>query len=131
MKFINKSFFVLAVAFLFFGNIANAAGLVPCEGLNCTSLCQLGQMIERIINYAIRISFVIATIFIIYGGLKILVAGANPGLVASGRKTILNAVIGVAITLGAWLIIGTVLKFLVGGTEILPELGPWNTIQCS
>lgn len=127
MKF-NKYLLVSIGIYLVSAPLARAAGLVPCEGTDC-KFCHLFQLAEKIINFLVEISFAIAIIWIIWGGLKIIFAGANPGLAASGRKTILQAIIGLVILLCSWLIIDTILWVLTGSTSI-ENWGPWNTINC-
>lgn len=125
MKIKNIPFFYLFLLIsILLPLISSAQGIVPCNGLECR-FCHLFQLVKNIIDWLVRISFTLAIIFIVWGGFKIIFAGANPGLVSSGRQTIIRAVVGLVILLCAWLIVDTVLKVLTGGAW-----GPWNTINC-
>lgn len=65
----------------------------------------LSNYIWRIVLNGIEIALVIgayiAIAFIIYGGFLFLTGGGNPAQVEKGRKSVLNAVIGLVITMGS------------------------------
>jgi hypothetical protein len=133
-KFIYQYHFIIIIVLSFFiGNFllynAQAAGVVPCEGLDC-NFCDLFQLFKNVFDAVLEITLAIATGFIVYGGILIMFSGTNSGWLAKGRKTVLHAVVGVAIALGAWLIVDTILKFLAGGNVISNDWGPWNNLNC-
>ncbi len=103
-----------------------AAGLIPCNGLDC-SFCDLLQLGSNIINWLIQFSVVAATIMIVYGGIKLVLSQGNPGNVKESLTVIRSAIIGLAIVFAAWLIVGTVIQFINNS----PSKVPWNEIQCS
>ena len=55
----------------------------------------------NIIDIGLSLAGYIAFFFILFGGFQFLTGGSNPGQIEKARKTILNAVIGLAIALGA------------------------------
>jgi len=55
----------------------------------------------NIVEMAIVITGYIAFFFLLYGGFQFLTGGSNPGQTEKARATMLNAVIGLAIALGA------------------------------
>ena len=55
----------------------------------------------NIIDIGLSLTGYIAFFFILFGGFQFLTGGSNPGQIEKARKTILNAVIGLAIALGA------------------------------
>lgn len=57
------------------------------------------ELIKKISQWLFNLSIPVAVAFIIYGGLQFLFAGANPELAMRGKKTLLYAVIGLAIVL--------------------------------
>jgi len=59
------------------------------------------RVVLNAIEMALAIIAYLAVFFIIYGGFLFLTGGAVPAQVERGRKTILNAIIGLAISLGA------------------------------
>ena len=77
------------------------------EGEDCTlkSPDDLSSFIWTIVLNVIEMALVatayIAAGFIMYGGFIWLTGGSQPAQVAKGRKTILNAVIGLVIAMGA------------------------------
>lgn len=72
------------------------------------------QLIKNIINFLTIIVFPIAAGVIIWGGIVIMTAGGSTERAGKGRKIIWAAVIGVAIALGAWLIINGIYLALTG-----------------
>ena len=62
----------------------------------------------NIIDIGLAIVGYIAFFFILYGGFQFLTGGNNPSQIEKARKTILNAVVGLIISLGAVAIINLV-----------------------
>lgn len=58
-------------------------------------------IVLNIIEMTLVITAYVAAFFILYGGFQFMTGGANPSMVEKARKTILNAVIGLAISMGA------------------------------
>lgn len=58
-------------------------------------------IVLNVIEMVIVIVGYIAIFFIIYGGFLYMTGGANPSMIENGRKTILNAVIGLVIAMGS------------------------------
>lgn len=59
------------------------------------------HIVLNIIEIALQLVAYLAVFFIIYGGFQFLTNGANPSGIEKARTTLLNAVIGLAIALGA------------------------------
>lgn len=96
---------------------ADTDGLVPCSGLDC-KFCDLTKLVGRVINFALYyIAIPLVAVMIVWGGLVIMTAGDDSGKVSEGRKIIQAAAIGLAVALGAWVII----------SEILIAIGPSDT----
>lgn len=76
-----------------------------CELVSPDSVGGLGPYIWRIVLNIIEMVVVIiayvAVFFILYGGFQFIVGGSNPGMIEKARKTILNAVIGLVVAMGA------------------------------
>ena len=70
------------------------------------------RLVLNFIEIGVVITAYIAAGFIIYGGFQFLTNGANPSAVEAARKTILNAVIELAIALSAV----AILNFIFGIT---------------
>jgi len=56
----------------------------------------------------------LALLFFIYGGITFMLAGGKSEAIDKGKKIITNAVIGVAIVLGAWIIVNFAIAALTG-----------------
>jgi hypothetical protein len=62
----------------------------------------------NIIDIALAAVGYIAFFFVLYGGFQFLTGGSNPGQIEKARTTILNAVIGLVISIGAVAVINLV-----------------------
>ena len=83
--------------------------LEPLLGKNAT----IQTLIDKVIPIIATLAATIAGLMIVVGAFKILMAGGDPQKFESGKKTILYAVVGLAIVLLSRLII-TVVSELVG-----------------
>jgi hypothetical protein len=86
----------------------------------CTNLCDLIGTFINVIYLLMSIAlFFIAPILMVWGGVTIMFAGANPGSLETGKKILLGTVVGIVIVLCSYLLINTVLGALsvtaVGG----------------
>jgi len=100
-------------------------GLVPCTGFNCT-LCSIFELIKNIIDWLVGFIFAVAAGFIVWSGMLMMFSGGDSGKVSKARETATTAVIGIAIALSGWLVIGTLLGVLTGSEKVMP----WNKITC-
>lgn len=94
-----------------------------------TSQDEIGYNIWTIVANVVTDITVIAAYlvigYVIYGGYLYVFSAGDPGKVASGRKTLAHAFIGLAIVMGAWAIMSTIRFVLVSG-----NLGDCVTNQC-
>ncbi len=104
--------------------------LVACDGQVCKSLCDLITLGQNLTSFGITlVVFAIAPVMVVYGGVKMMMSAGSPEKIKEGRGIILNAVIGIAIALGAYIIISTfllVMGIATGGTGV-----QWPNIQCT
>lgn len=66
------------------------------------------KIVLNLLDIALQLVGYIAVGFIIYGGFMFMTAGGDSATVAKGRKTILNAVIGLAISIGSVAIVNLI-----------------------
>lgn len=83
------------------------------------------QTIQNIINVGISLGIIFATLVIAYAGILFIVSPLHAHNREMARTIMLNAVIGLAIALSAWLIVDFVMKTVYNENS---EFGPWNTI---
>lgn len=106
----------------------NSSGEPVASGNPCTNLCDLVHTFVHLTVFAMSITlYVLAPILFSWGGILILVAGANPGLIDRARKILIGTVIGVVITLSAFLIV----KTLVTTLDITEDLFGFGFSSCS
>ena len=117
--------FYLTTFYLLLSTVAYAAGLVPCDGSDCT-WCSIVQMIQNLINYAIYLGVLATAIMFAYAGFLYLTDGGSSEKVGKAKKMFSEVLVGLVCILGGWLLIDTLMKALTGD-----KIGPWNKIQCS
>ncbi len=83
-------------------------------GLNSST--SLSDLIVRIIDILLTFGGVIAVVFVIIGGYQYVVSGGNEETAEKGKKTLINAIIGVIVIVLAYAIIN-VLVNLVGSNS--------------
>ena len=115
-----------AAPFSFF-NESMCSVALPSAGINFCTVCDLLKVVENAVNYATLIVLPIGAVAIVYGGFLIMTSGGDSGRLGSGRKALWAAMIGVAITLGSWLLVNTVIQLLAQGYYA----SPWNEITCT
>ncbi len=104
--------------------------LVSCTGTNCTT-CDLFSTAQMIVYFITTLTFfVVGPIMVTVGGLMMVVAGGNEERFSSGRRIATGAVIGIAITLGAFLIVNTLLRAVAPNFPGFSG-GSGFTINCS
>ncbi len=132
LKFKNFTFFIVILSFTFLIlnlGAAAAAGLVPCGGPgqhDCT-ICDLFTGVKNIIDFLVEIAWLIGVIILIYAGVMLLTSGESETRREKGKKALWAAVWGLLIVFAAWLIIDTIIKYLISGSFKFP-FGPWNAI---
>ncbi len=102
----------------------SAAGLVPCgrssgtaeEMLPCT-LCHVVVGGKRIMDWGMRVMLAIALTVITAMGLWYIVSTGDEGMMKQARAGIASTLSGVAVMLGAWLIVSTVLSLFAQETD--------------
>ena len=82
----------------------------PCDETNSTILCNplesesFAALMESISQLAVEIGIPIAVIFIIYSGLKLVMAKGNEESIKNAKTGLLWAIVGASILIGAWTI---------------------------
>ena len=98
-------------------------------------MCDIVVGFNTIIQYLMKISIGVALLAISIGGILYVVSAGEPGAVETAKKAIKNGIIGFVIVFSAFIIIGTVIKYLgvkEGGEEgmgIRPGV-TWGTFKC-
>lgn len=94
----------------------NADGIVKCgptgqQGTMCT-INDFFKLFVDIFNYLLGMGAIVAFVFLIYGGIKMFLYSVDEENLAAGKKTVVEALIGLAIILLAYVLINTLLTAL-------------------
>lgn len=115
--------FILAFLLSSIPSLATAAGLVPCDGPDC-SVCHITDLMDNVIRWFIGFGSVLAIIVISYAGIKLVVSGGNQSAVEHAKSMAFDVVLGFIILLCAYLIVNIFMVSLTG-----TGLGGWK-IKC-
>ncbi len=106
--------------------------LLPCgpgTGHDCTSICELFVLFQRLIYFGITlVFFAIAPVLFLWGGVMLLVSAGSPQKISSGKKILTGTVVGISIALGSYLIVTTF--FWIIGLAVGSPLSSWSSIAC-
>ena len=125
-NFKNKIKYLTALAVLILPFPAFAQSQVQ-EGLNTGGLSSLfgnagltgaqslSQLIVEIINIMLIFAGAVAVIFVIIGGYQYLTSAGNEESAEKGKKTLINAIIGVVLIIMSFVIINVIVNLVAGG----------------
>lgn len=104
------------VSMLPFVSFAQTGGLIKCgpagqQGKDCT-IDDFFTLFVNIFNYLLGMGAIVAFLFLIYGGIKMFLYSVDEENLAAGKKTVIEALIGLAIILLAYVLINTLLTVL-------------------
>ena len=129
MKFTLTFTSVLVGVFLFLTPSAFAGGLVPCGGAEqepCQT-CHVVMLMDNVTDWLIVVLSIIASIIIVYAGARLVVSVGDVSAKETAKRYISNVIIGYVLLLACWLLVDTVVKFLLKDQNY----GVWNQIQCT
>ena len=89
--------------------------VVGCEGPGCQA-CHLIEQGNRIVNFAIGLAVLVATLMFMYAGWLYVTAAANPKQIEEAHKLFRSVLFGFLFVLAAWLIINVIVLGLTGKT---------------
>ncbi|MBR2839975.1 hypothetical protein IKE82_01435 [Candidatus Saccharibacteria bacterium] len=132
--FLCQSTFATAANAAFTGSCRNFLGLTSWDcGVNISDEATLKSGIWQIVaNIATDITVIAAYLvlgYVIYGGYQYIFAAGDPNKVASGRKTLTHAFIGLAIVMSAYAIMSSIRLALLGTSGVL-DCNPLKGQQC-
>jgi hypothetical protein len=114
---------------VFCGKRADTQGTPGNESAPCT-VQDLFLLVYVVVNYLISMAGLVALLFIVWGGIQMLMARGDSGKQGEAKKTILHAVMGLVLVLMTYMIIGYVAGlFLPDATDPLRELVNFITRQ--
>ncbi len=96
--------------------------LVPCEGFDSCKFPQLLQLGRNIFLWLVYLATAAAVLTITYAGIQMVVYATNDGKRSEAKHMISMAIIGLIVTLAAWLIVETIMKSLTDDDTYLPPL---------
>lgn len=124
---------ILVIALLAVALPADAQIPQIWEGVDCNeqgkgpcTVCDGLKVTANVVDFLVGFAIILSTLMIAYGAILMMASGANEGMYSKGKKTITWALIGVAVALGGWILVNTVINILAPNTDFLP----WSEIEC-
>jgi len=94
------------------GAKGDASGLPLCRGL-----CDLAHTLEHFIYFGMSLAiFAFAPVLLVWGGLMIVLGGASPGRIETGKKILWGTIIGIALVLLSFQILDWLLLAVTGNS---------------
>jgi hypothetical protein len=139
IPFLFLTLFVLSFSFSFAQQIGQPTGQIDTSffniwsgtgeggstcnmlGYTCT-FCDGLIVAANIIKFLLNIGIILAVVIILYAGIRFMTAGGSEQQISGAKDTIKKAVIGLALVIGAWFIVGMVFSFLTNRDN-------WNQIN--
>jgi hypothetical protein len=87
------------------GSVLPAGGCNQLNGMNCASVISVGGIIIIVLNWFLGIAGLIAVLFLVWGGFKMIVSNGNEETFKEGRTTVINALIGLAVVILAYVVV--------------------------
>ncbi len=109
MTWLSVAFFLLPII-----AFAQDKGIVTC-GPQQEKLCELADLFKLLVgiyNFLLGMAGIVAFGFLIYGGIRMFLYSVDEENLAAGKKTIIEALIGLAIVAMAYLLVNTLLSAL-------------------
>lgn len=105
------------------GDVSRGLGgirlLFPIGGIaGSQTLTGPGGLIYRIISLLLFVAGGLAVLFVIIGGYQYITAAGNEEQSEKGKKTLVNAIIGVVVIVLAWVIINVVVNTISGSSGV-------------
>jgi hypothetical protein len=102
----------------------------------CTK-CELLHLVKNIIDFImIALAPILATVFFIIAGVYLMLGGANPGMLATGKRMFSSTFMGILIVMLAWLITNTLIRTIAAtiivdeSTGEIIDTSQWWNISC-
>ncbi|MDO8676208.1 MAG: hypothetical protein Q7K16_00935 [Candidatus Azambacteria bacterium] len=140
-KFQNLKIFIILCLVVFaiavpaqaqvIGNLEFLKGIVPCgtsyTGNTPCTVCHFYKLLQNIINFMLYVTASLVTLMATYIAFLFLFSGGSPSKITDAKSKLWLLVWGIIVVLGSWLLINTILNFVVN-PQVFPM--PWSQIQC-
>lgn len=111
---------------------SNLTGLVTCQGFRDCNLCKFVAMIQKIINWLLAISVLIAAIMFAWAGILYFSANGNPNRITRAHNVFKMVALGFVLALAGYLVVQTIVNAVVKPNFFQSGMN-WNSIgdQCN
>lgn len=116
------------------GNAIGATeGIVQCgrAGQQMCKLCDLIKGIHTIIKYIESILFGVFILAFMIGGIIYITSSGESSMMEMGKKTLMNAAIGIVIVLASYLIVYTIITYLGTKSDLGISGITWYSFDCT
>lgn len=107
-----------------------AAQLVTCDGVSAAGqrcgTCEFAQMVKNVFGFLITLASIIATITLVYVGIRLNTSGGNEQVKGEVKQALWNIVIGLFLIIAAFAIVDAIMRALVTDGSLLN----WDQVEC-
>ncbi len=82
----------------------------------------LSGYLETVFAFGVSLAGIMAVTMIVIGGIQYVTAYGNPGMIGSAKERITQALLGLLLVVGAWLILYTINPDLIKGKLTVPPI---------
>lgn len=94
----------------------------PGGGIKKDSSVNLSGYLETVFAFGISLAGILAVAVIVVGGIQYITAYGNTGMVTNAKNRITQALLGLLLAIGAWLILYTINPDLAKGKLTIPPI---------
>lgn len=108
----------ILIGLVLFVGVAHAATPAPIEG-KALNVGDVVGFVEQIANYLLIVAGLLAVIYMVYGGIKMIMSRGDPKAFGDGRAIVINAAIGALVVFGVGVIVNTIRNFAKEPTSVI------------
>ena len=102
--------------------------IIPCSGTECT-ICHFIELVQNLAYFGISlVIYALTPILVAVGGIMIMFSMGSTTKLEQGKKILTGALVGLAIALGSFIILGTF--FTILGATFGDGNSRWASISC-
>ncbi len=97
-------------------------------GTSATESPDISTYFQWVFAFGISLAGILAVLMIVIGGVQYVTAYGNPGQIGKAKDRIWQALLGLGLAIGAWLILYTINPDLAKGTLNIPDINSSQSI---
>ncbi len=101
-----------------------------CNVAGSCDLCDGLRVFQNIVHVLFQIAIPLSVVFIVYGGIRLMTSGGSEQGVSAAKEIVKSAIIGLAISLAAWMLVNVVISLIASSVYEGVDFSAWSRINC-